>query len=137
MITTTDTPSDPTPAQKLKPRGFMAIEGLCGTDSPQILYIGTPVRPVAVSLQHEKAIHIVHLQPAAKGKDDIKDFLTGQGWSIVEHDLPLDDRLPAQSTVLVLDELFSPVLSNLRDDQHEAMRRLIAQNCRLVWVTMG
>jgi hypothetical protein len=88
-------------------------------------------------LQEEDMIHIVHMQPVGRGKAEIRNFLAGRGWSVIEHSLPLDDKLPAHSTVLVLDEMFSPVLSTMTEDQQDAMQRLLARNCRLVWVTMG
>lgn len=43
----------------------------------------------------------------------------------------------AKSTVLVVDELFTPVISSLSDDQFLALREIISRECRLLWVTMG
>lgn len=68
--------------------------------------------------------------------DTSRDILTGRGWDVVEHTLPFDD-VPEQSTVVVMDEIFAPVLTDLRDEQFVALRRLIDNECRILWITMG
>ena len=47
------------------------------------------------------------------------------------------DKVPVKSTVLVLDEMFTPLISHLEDDQFTALREIISRECRLLWVTMG
>lgn len=54
----------------------------------------------------------------------------------MEHSLPLDN-LAAGSTVVVLDEMFSPVISKLSDEQYLALQQLVEKKCRLLWITAG
>jgi hypothetical protein len=54
----------------------------------------------------------------------------------VDHALPFGS-VPEKSTVIVVDETISPVLTDLSDEQFAALRDLIERECRLLWVTAG
>ncbi|OHW97941.1 polyketide synthase [Colletotrichum incanum] len=83
-----------------------------------------------------RTVHLVHLGSPNDSMGAAKNQLINLGWDVVDHVQTLDD-VPTESTVLVLDEMFTPVLADLSDDQFLALRRLIEQNCRLLWVTAG
>ncbi len=78
----------------------------------------------------------MHFSARDGSTDAVRDVLAGHGWDIVEHTSSLG-TVSAKSTVLVVDELFTPVISSLSDDQFLALREIISRECRLLWVTMG
>lgn len=81
-------------------------------------------------------INIVHFS-ADRGIDTaIKEGLTTLGWQITDHTLPLSN-IQRNSTVLVLDELHSPVLLNISAEQWQALQHLIDLESRILWVTTG
>ena len=58
-------------------------------------------------------------------------------WKITEHfSYPYPDLQP-NSTVVILDELSSPLLSTVSDEQWQAIKHLISHRCQLLWVTEG
>jgi hypothetical protein len=97
-----------------------------GTGELQIAYLGSLAKS-GTSSSNEK-VHLVHFQGPNEVKDSAKNALSGFGWEIVEHFLAFDG-VPENSTVLALDEIILPVISSLKDEQFEAMRRLIQQKC--------
>ena len=68
----------------------------------------------------------------------MKETLLRLGWMVFEHSLPLQ-HLEPKSTVLVLDELSSPVMAEIRgrDDQWLGIQRLVNLDCKILWVTSG
>ena len=84
----------------------------------------------------DNRVHLVHFSACDGSTDAAKNLLAGQGWDVVEHTHSLD-TVPMKSTVLVLDEMFNPVISTLDDDQFTALREIMSRECRLLWVTMG
>ncbi|KAI1762472.1 putative polyketide synthase [Hypoxylon sp. FL1150] len=122
----------------------IAIDGLAavndirnmGAGDIQIAYLGTPVHKPKASLQSDRKIHLVHFHTDHDATNAARDLLASRGWDIVEHSLPLSD-IPPESTVLVLDEMFAPVLSDMTDEQFNSLRKLIDLECRLLWTTMG
>ena len=66
----------------------------------------------------------------------LKNILERSGWKITEHVYPFDNIGP-QSTVLILDELFAPVLTQIDSKQWESLRNLISTGNNLLWVTKG
>ncbi|KAI1773059.1 putative polyketide synthase [Hypoxylon cercidicola] len=116
--------------------GLATVRNVRGTGDIQILYLGTPMTKTALSLQPDRKIHLVHFNADIDATNATRDLLASRGWGVVEHSLPLSD-IPPESTVVVLDEMFAPVLSNMSDEQFKSMRELIDLNCRLLWTTMG
>lgn len=106
------------------------------TGSLSIAYLGAVSTEAPETLPTENKVHLMHFSTPDGSTDASRDLLTGHGWEIVEHTHQLE-KVPVKSTVLVLDEMFSPVLSNLNDDQFTALRELLDRECRLLWVTMG
>ena len=78
----------------------------------------------------------MHFNARDGSTDAARDLLAGHGWDIVEHSHSFDE-ISVNSNVLVLDEMFTPVISHLEDDQFIALREILNRECRLLWVTMG
>ncbi|KAI2613390.1 putative polyketide synthase [Hypoxylon sp. NC1633] len=117
-------------------KGLAAVDIAKNTGNIQIAYMGKMKTEVIEKSQPDRKVHLVHFNPPDGATDTAKKLLSSRGWEIVERTLPLND-IPSESTVLVLDEMFSPVLSNMSDDQFTSLRKLIDLRCRLLWVTMG
>lgn len=105
-----------------------------GIGELQLAYIGNAVpKETSVSTQQ---VHLLHFQDPNETKDNVKTTLAENGWDIIDHTLPFDD-VPENGTVLVLDEIISPVMSDPSDEQFAAIQGLIQQKCRILWVTRG
>jgi acyl transferase domain-containing protein len=68
----------------------------------------------------------------------VRKTLALSGWNISFH--PIEDlasNLDSTSVILVLDELVSPLLSDITEDQWDALKRLISTGKPLLWVTYG
>ena len=83
-------------------------------------------------------VGLVHLSKETKIGLKVKESLSRLGWKVFEHTLPLHDLEP-KSTVLVLDEISSPILADIqgRDDQWLGIQRLVNLDCKMLWVTSG
>ena len=104
--------------------------------SLEIAWIGvcnTEPRNIDVETREIHQASFLGLQP---GMDGIREGLVANGWKLREHLVPFSE-IPAESTVLVIDEMFNPLISHINDEQFQALQRLIDSNCRLLWVTMG
>ncbi|OOF94993.1 hypothetical protein ASPCADRAFT_171425 [Aspergillus carbonarius ITEM 5010] len=82
-----------------------------------------------------KPLHIVFFEENCL-VSGLHTFLHKAGWELVEHNCPAHD-VPALSTVLVIDELFAPVLTKLTEEQWLYLHRLIGSGCKILWVTHG
>jgi hypothetical protein len=81
-------------------------------------------------------IDLIHLTNDLKISSAIKEALGSFGWHVSEHSFPFHEVQP-KSTVLVVDELFSPVLSSIREDQWQAIKHFINIESKILWVTRG
>jgi hypothetical protein len=122
-------------SKALNPQGFATVTNVSGQGLARIAYLGKAIGEVTCD-PSDHTVHLVHLRPHDGLTNGAKDWLTCLGWRIVEHNLPLTG-IPPRSTVLILDELVSPVLSNISDIQFKTVKELIMDDCRLLWVTMG
>ncbi|KAI3391175.1 hypothetical protein diail_7796 [Diaporthe ilicicola] len=66
--------------------------------------------------------------------DDVIDAVRKFGWEINCHVTPFANVEPG-SKLLILDEIFSPVLSEIDQTQWENLQRLLSIDCRVLWVT--
>lgn len=66
----------------------------------------------------------------------LKNTLERSSWKITEHVYPFDNIGP-QSTILILDELSTPLLTEINSKQWESLRKLISTGNNLLWVTKG
>ncbi|KAJ6190988.1 polyketide synthase [Penicillium mononematosum] len=81
-------------------------------------------------------LHVTHFKASNGLKSRTLSDLVENGWEVIEHFLPFND-VPENGTVVVLDEMHSPVMSNLSDEQFESFRNLVQRQCRILWVTRG
>ncbi|KAJ5100194.1 PKS-like enzyme [Penicillium angulare] len=96
--------------------------------------MGQMPRSTAFQVPSNRAdVALLHLSDIEK---PICKSLTACGIGITEHFLP-QPIIPAGSTVLIIDELYSPVLSRVSQNQWEVIQSLIATECKVLWVTSG
>ena len=127
--------------------GLDAIPTMKATKSLSIIYVGVkrndhdPEEPKAADEKGNNQIHLVRFQsPEAYQEgyiDPIRLLLAERGWDMKDHFHSAVGGLPDESTVLVLDEMFTPIISSLGDSQFLAFRQLLEKNCRVLWVTKG
>ncbi|KAF4898987.1 Highly reducing polyketide synthase [Colletotrichum fructicola] len=88
-------------------------------------------------------LDIVRLsQGASDVEPSLKEQLETSGWNITQRsdlsaDLSAVQSLSADSTVLILDELHNPVLTNIDGEQWSALKTLVSSGRPLLWVTKG
>ena len=124
------------PVDDICPLGLEIVPGIFTTGQISLVHLGTLSTEEAKTFPSQNRVHLVHFRTPDGSTNAARDLLTGLGWEMVEQ-THLLDNVPVKSTVLVMDEMFSPVLSNLSDDQFTALRELLDRECRLLWVTMG
>lgn len=112
---------------------FFDIEQVSGMTGPASVTLATSRNTGFSQPDH---ISLVHFSTNTETDGGIKQELTELGWQITDHLLPFTSVEP-NSTVLVLDELRSPILSNVSTEQWQALQFLIQQRSRILWVTMG
>lgn len=118
------------------PQTLARVPGIASTRPLSLIYLGTPEPQRPTSVPSDRTVHLVHFSIPDGATDAPRDVLDAHGWEVAEHTLPFDE-VPEQSTVVVLDEMFAPLLTNLSDAQFDALRRLIERECRILWVTAG
>ncbi|KAI0386905.1 putative polyketide synthase [Hypomontagnella monticulosa] len=62
--------------------------------------------------------------------------LSKLGWEVRHHSIPFE-TVPQGNTMLVLDELYGPVVSNFTESQWMGLQTLLVQTCRVLWVSRG
>lgn len=114
------------------------IPNIAGTYTPSIVYLGTRTVKHSEAAPTGDRIHIVRFGDIPRGAIDMaRKVLSDDGWDVVERTLPFD-KVPAKSTVLVMDEMFYPLMTDISDAQFEGLRSLVEEKeCRILWVTMG
>ncbi|KAL2072660.1 hypothetical protein VTL71DRAFT_12003 [Oculimacula yallundae] len=111
------------------------VRNSSNTDNFRIVYLGTAITDVPEEAV-KKEVHLVHFQTQDDSRYAVDTLQSLHGWQIQDHSLSLDS-LPDGSTVLVLDEMFLPIVSNINDEQYSALQKLVEKKCRLLWVTVG
>lgn len=117
--------------------GFNAVK-LSGNSVSDVVFFGIASNSeYRVQDSADKTVNLVRFTTsnhstaaAARGA------IAKQGWQIVDKGLSLDG-IEDKSTVIVLDEMFSPVLADLQDEQFDALRGLLERECKILWVTRG
>ncbi|KUJ19568.1 uncharacterized protein LY89DRAFT_696039 [Mollisia scopiformis] len=71
-----------------------------------------------------------------KASSEMTAALEAAGWSIRESFLPMAEVKP-RSTVLIQDELFTPVLKSVSKAQWDSLKYLVSQGCNILWLTQG
>ncbi len=90
-----------------------------------------------VDLDSAQNVNIVRLSKSTQVTSDAKSALQQFGWQITEHfHYPFPDLRP-KSTVVIVDELSAPLLATASEDQWKAIKYLITQGCKILWITEG
>ncbi|KAH7308601.1 hypothetical protein B0I35DRAFT_515695 [Stachybotrys elegans] len=63
------------------------------------------------------------------------DYLLQAGYKIEKS--RTTEEIPEKATVIVLDEMYHPIVPHLQDEQFASLRQLLDKECRLLWVTKG
>ncbi|RYP43908.1 hypothetical protein DL768_009576 [Monosporascus sp. mg162] len=58
------------------------------------------------------------------------------GWEVRHHRVPFTTVQPGNK-LLILDELFTPVLASIAEDQWTGLQTLLSQDCRVLWASRG
>lgn len=83
-----------------------------------------------------KQVHLIHLATPTAVICSIQDELTSLGWVISSHQIPIP-ALPSKSTILIISELSSPMMSAINDKQWQAIKDIISADHKILWVTTG
>jgi hypothetical protein len=100
------------------------------------VHLAEAVHKDASSLNSAHRVDLVHLRNTTENTSKLKEALVQHGWQMDEHFFPFPNLRP-KSTVLVLDELSSPVLTAVLGDQWQAIKELTSKENKLLWVTTG
>lgn len=84
----------------------------------------------------EEKVDLVHLSDDIERSAGIQKTLVSYGLQITNHRLPLDSLQP-RSTVLILEELYFPILAQSNQAQWEAIQKIVMLECKILWVTLG
>ncbi|KAB8201907.1 hypothetical protein BDV34DRAFT_228866 [Aspergillus parasiticus] len=83
-----------------------------------------------------KELHVIYMEEKTSLSPISERSLTEAGWQITQHQY-LTANIPAGALVLITDELYSPLLTHITEEQWLCLRHLITSGCKLVWVTRG
>lgn len=94
---------------------------------------------VQKSAGHELSLTVAHFhQDAPALNPSLQDLLRASGWSVTEANIEeVAAESESNSTVLIIDELFKPVLSSISETHWESLKQLIATGRPILWVTKG
>ena len=124
------------PADDLYSEGMVTLLSTTTANPLAIAYLGIHSTEQVETRPPDCNIQLVHFRNPDGTTDGARDFLASNGWKIQEHSYSLNGLSP-RSTVLVIDEMFTPTLSDLSDEMFLALREILDRECRLLWVTMG
>ncbi|KAK8175661.1 putative PKS-like enzyme [Phyllosticta citrichinensis] len=84
----------------------------------------------------KKEIDLVHFSAPTARTHQIRESLASYGWEISNHSIE-SESLVFKSTVLVVDELSSPLFPAITGNPWEALKKLAGSNRQILWVTDG
>jgi hypothetical protein len=87
-----------------------------------------------IAFDSSNLVALLHLTNGNKVTSTLKEALARRGWEVEDHYPPFSTLQP-KSTALVLDELSSPILTTIRDDQWQAIKDLTSKENKILWVT--
>ncbi len=99
-------------------------------------YVAAATLRVPIIPERDYSVDLISLSSNGKMSCTLEEELRSLGWNIRNHNFPFDS-LKRERTILVLDELFSPVLSAVNGKQWKALKQLVNQGSKIFWVTMG
>ena len=84
----------------------------------------------------ERTIHLLQFLPIAEVGRRVKLGLEKLGWEISEHQYPFNES-ELDGTILILDDLVSPLLLTIGDGHWTALQALSTLRNKILWVTEG
>lgn len=105
------------------------------SESLKTAYLSVAESGAIGTLSKTQSVELVHLTTPSKASVDLILKLRDHGWQISEHDSCLD--LPKNSTVLIADELSSPILPTIDGAQWRMLHDLIESGSKVLWLTSG
>ena len=123
--------------QLLDANKFNDIHRISCSASPTLRSAFLATTKIDVSIQPTaRAIHLLRFSPIGEAGRRVKIGLERLGWEIVEHEYPFNE-LKIDSTILILDDLSSPVLSSIGEGHWTALQTLSTLRNKILWVTEG
>ena len=106
-------------------------------DTVKSAYLSMADSADSTDLGSNQSVNVVRLSKGIQVTNDAKSALQQSGWQVTEHcHYPYPDLRP-KSTVVIMDELSAPLLATASEDQWKAIKHLIAQGCKVLWITEG
>ncbi|KAL2130925.1 hypothetical protein VTI74DRAFT_5750 [Chaetomium olivicolor] len=110
------------------------------SDSTVTAYLSILEHPPMDHPPAARNVHIVRLTNSTEGLPrSLRDALQSAGWHATEDDAGLgrEDIQANTDAILVLDELWTPILSQATPAQWQAIQALVSSGKQLLWVTQG
>ncbi|KAI0853135.1 putative polyketide synthase [Daldinia vernicosa] len=113
--------------------------GLFIRDTSPYFFVGITQKGGSAFKDGRKKSRIELLNFNEDNKSTTKEIvheLSKLGWEVGHHSAPFEAVLPG-NTMLVLDELCGPAVSNFTESQWVGLRGLLSRDCRVLWVSRG
>ncbi|RFU28992.1 hypothetical protein B7463_g7334, partial [Scytalidium lignicola] len=105
-------------------------------DTVQSVYLSV-IKPKDVDkISVARSISLVTISEVENPISSVKKTLEESGWEVSVHPYPFKDLKP-NSTVVIVDELSSPILATITEAQWQAVKDLINREYGILWVTSG
>ena len=91
---------------------------------------------VGDTIDKPKLVDIVRIRELTHPVDNVKAALEDSHWKVTEHSMGATSFTP-NSVVLILDELFSPLLKTVKDSEWEYIKEMTSAGRHVLWVTQG
>ena len=105
------------------------------SESLKTAYLSVAEPQIEDNQSYKQAIALVHLATPTEVTTNLIGSLQDRGWQISEHAGSLD--FPKNSTILVTDELSSPILPSMDANQWHILHNVVASGNKILWVTAG
>ena len=110
--------------------------------NPKILGNAWSLYTSGVETEKERSSDNLHVfrfsQSTPFLEPSLKEKLEASGWKITDGTTQLSaNDISSGSTFLVLDEIYAPVLTEINEEQWDALKTLITSGRDIVWVTKG
>lgn len=90
----------------------------------------------ANAIVQDRSVNLVHLSDNAGRTAGACHALSALGVRLIDVHPPIEQFQKGQ-TILILDEMYSPVLSDVNTAQWDTIQRLFSSECSILWVTAG
>ena len=128
---------------KIHPSELTEILGVASLGNVQEIYCESVQSAFLVSASNAQSpMEATKSLAVASDRSDVLIFkhlrkaFVDAGWDLTTHTYPYED-MPSNSIVLVTDELASPVLSTVTEEEWRALKHLISRGGNLLWLTGG